>query len=306
MEKVLTRLILLNKYYPLQAEDCEPKKNKPFLTPIGQTTKPDTESLDTPVKINELPREVKIYKIVRNSFIDQDLVFFGGYAISLYSKYLPKNERSIIKQIDYFDVLSNDPEKTAKITKEKLEDNDIKNVSIIEHEEVGEIIPKHFELKVNGQSIAFIYKPLACHSYNTFKKGDNKIKVATIDTMLSLFLAMVYSGRKYFNTKNILCMAQFLFFIQSKNRLEQRGLLKRFSITCYGKQQTLDDIKMEKKRKYEELKNNQDSKEYEEWFLKYDPMEEQTPKNKEKSVKRVKSKRENRKTKKVKKILGLF
>jgi len=47
--------------------------------------------------------------------------------------------------------------------------------------------------------------------------------------------------------------------------------LRRFGMTCYGKQETLDDIKAEKANKYQELKRS--DPEYEEWFLKYSPME---------------------------------
>ena len=42
-------------------------------------------------------------------------------------------------------------------------------------------------------------------------------------------------------------MAQYLFFVQAKNRLKQTGLLKRFSISCYGYQPTFSDIRNEKK-----------------------------------------------------------
>ena len=68
-------------------------------------------------------------------------------------------------------------------------------------------------------------------------KGRN-IKVATIDTILSFYLAFYYSNRPYYDKNRLLCMAQYLFNVQASNRLEQKGLLKRFSINCYGKQET--------------------------------------------------------------------
>jgi tRNA A37 N6-isopentenylltransferase MiaA len=66
-------------------------------------------------------------------------------------------------------------------------------------------------------------------------------------------------------------MANFLFDVEQKNRLEQKGLLKRFSINCYGKQMTMEEIRSEKAKKYEELMHDRKSREYEEWFLKYNP-----------------------------------
>ena len=64
-------------------------------------------------------------------------------------------------------------------------------------------------------------------------------------------------------------MARFLFDVEQKNRLEQKGLLKRFSIKCYGVQDTLETMRAEKMSKYKELKHNKKSREYEMWFLKY-------------------------------------
>jgi hypothetical protein len=53
--------------------------------------------------------------------------------------------------------------------------------------------------------------------------------------------------------------------------LEQKGLLKRFSLSCYGKQDTLEEIRATKAKKFNELKGKRETAEYEEWFLKYEP-----------------------------------
>jgi hypothetical protein len=66
-------------------------------------------------------------------------------------------------------------------------------------------------------------------------------------------------------------MSKFLFEIQQKNRLEQKGLLKRFSIICYGHQESVAEIRAHKAAKYKELKKNRNSKEFDEWFLNYKP-----------------------------------
>ena len=99
------------------------------------------------------------------------------------------------------------------------------------------------------------------------------IRIATIDTMLSFYLAFIYADRVYYDINRILCMSQFLFDVQQHNRLKQTGLLRRFSINCYGKQPTLESMRFEKTKKYEELKGKRDSREFEEWFLRYIPYE---------------------------------
>jgi hypothetical protein len=183
--------------------------------------------------------------------------------------------RNQLEKIADFDVLSNDPETTADIVKERLKDVGIKNVKIIKREPVGEIIPVHYEIRVGNDTIAFIYKPIACHSYNVINIGSQKVKIATIDTMLSFYLAFLYTDRPYYNQflERILCMSKFLFDVQQKNRLEQKGLLRRFSITCYGHQESVEEIRAHKAEKYKELKQKGNKEEFQEWFLNYKPDE---------------------------------
>ena len=273
-EKVSARLALLNKHHPLRAEDCTPDKLMiPFQTPNRKPTydsSPTADEIDAATNDNE-NEEVRLFRAVRNVFIDEDLVFFGGYAIAQYARYLPKREKALFAQIPHFDVLSTDPEGSARKVKERLEDNDFKGVVVTKHSGIGEIVPEHYDIAVGKLQVAFIYKPVACHSYNVTQVGKKRVRIASTDTMLSLYLAMIYTDKPYYDVARILCMCKCLYDIQQRNRLKQTGLLRRFGITCYGKQETLDDIKAKKAAKYQELKH--DDSAYDEWFLKYSPME---------------------------------
>ena len=287
-EKVSKRLALLNKHHPLKAEGCAPDKLAvPFQTPKQHATKhlkqfngkgssPTADEIDgATTEKDEEPEEVRLFRTVRNAFIDEDLVFFGGYAISHYARHLPKSEKALFAQIPHFDVLSVDPEASAAKVKERLEDNDFTGVSVTKHSGIGEIVPEHYEITVgkrnDGNPVAFIYRPVACHSYNVTQTGKRRVRIASTDTMLSLYLAMIYTDKPYYDVARILCMCKYLYDIQQHNRLKQTGLLRRFGLTCYGKQETLDDIKAAKAEKYQTL--NHTDPEYEEWFLKYSPME---------------------------------
>jgi hypothetical protein len=254
-EKVLKRLNLLNKHYPLMsAVDC------------------NTVDFQRQMEKNE-EESTKLYFLVRDSLIDQGVIFFGGYASSLYSRYMSKNQRNLLKKIPDFDVLSEDNEKTAMIIMERLNENGFKNVKIVNHEPIGEIIPERTEIRVGKDTLAFIYKPIACHSYNTINIAEKDINVATIDTMLSFYLAFIYADKPfpYFNKDRIICMAKFLFDVEEENRLEQKGLLKRFTTSCYGNQTTLETIRAEKAEKFKELRDKRGTRDYEMWFLKYVP-----------------------------------
>ena len=303
-EKVLKRLTLLNKHYPLVGKQCNQIN--------FQRQMADSEYAD------------KIYDNVQHTLIDQGVVFFGGDALSMYSQYMPKHLKHKLEKIPDFDVLSEEPMLTAQIVKERLADIDVKNVKIIKRPGIGEIIAPHYEIKVANDTIAFIYEPLACHSYNIVKEGGYTIKVATIDTMLSFWLAFLYANRPYYDKDRILCMANYLYTVQEKNRLAQKGLLRRFSINCMGHQETIEEMRAEKAEKFIELKTKKNSPEYEEWFLRYRPLDNtkdndtkdnNTNKKKtnnksknDKSKKKIinKNNKTNKKGKKTKKRIGIF
>ena len=215
-------------------------------------------------------------------FIKNRAVFFGGYANILYSRYMPKRQRRIVQKIPDFDILSEDPRELCEEVVRELTAHKYTDVKYTKHAGVGEVISEHYDIRVGDEVIAFLYKPLACHSYNTIRidsgegghPGSMTIRIATIDTMLSFYLAFIYADRVYYDINRILCMSQFLFDVQQHNRLKQTGLLRRFSINCYGKQPTLDSMRFEKTKKYEELKGKKrNSREFEEWFLRYIPYE---------------------------------
>ena len=142
-----------------------------------------------------------------------------------------------------------------------------------------------------GNVIAYFYKTTACHSYNVININGQKIKIATIDTILSFYLIFLYANRPYYDENRLLCMSEYLFKVQLKNRLQQKGLLKRFSITCYGKHYTLEDNRSNKSKTYKELREKNcktGCKEYDKNFLRYIPFElknntnKKTKKNKKK------------------------
>jgi len=253
-EKVMKRLGLLNKSYPLTIRPC----NKIQI-------QRDTRSIAA-------SRQSEVYDIIKDVFVDEGVVFFGGFAMSMYSKHIPSKIRNSSKFSD-FDVISHAPEKTSDKIKAALEARKIKKVKIIKQEPVGELIPTHYEIVVNKDTVAFVYEPIACHSYNVISLDREKIKVATIDTILSFYLAFLYTDRTYYNMflDRILCIAEFLFKIQQQNRLAQRGVLKRFSINCYGHQPSIEEIRANKSKMFKKLSGARAGAEYEAWFLSYSP-----------------------------------
>ena len=291
-EKVLKRLILLSKYYPMKVEKCHEVEFQ--------------RKMESYVNDAE-----KLYFTIRDKFIDEEVVFLGGYATRLFSKYSKKKgekgDKQLVKKIPDFDVIYEDPEKLGMIIVEQLHSMGFKKAKTITHDAIDEIIPLHVEIRIGKETLAFIYEPVACHSYNKIRIKDSEVRIATIDTMLNFYLAFYYSNKPYYPRDRILCMANFLFNMEKNNRLEQKGLLKRFSIDCYGHQPTMEEIRAKKLDKFKELKDKRGTDEYDAWFLKYvySDGKFQGEKNTNKTKKK-KSKKGTRKKKSAKALINLF
>ena len=284
-EKILKRLTLLNKYYPIEDKVCVYSDFQRSMN-------------------NKNLKDRPIFNLLKNALIENGVVFFGGYASKLYSKYMPEDIRKLFTNRPDFDVLSSDFEKTKNNVIKKLK-TEYKNVHVKTHDKIGDIIPKHYEIMIGEDTVCFIYQTIGCHSYNKLKINKKTVKVATIDTMLSLYLAFRYVDRPYYDPDRILCMSNFLYEVQQLNRLKQKGLLKRFSLECHGKQSTLESIRSEKNDKYYEL--DKKSKEFEKWFLKYIPSKRNKKNLFTKKIKLTKNKHTRKyKTSSVQNVFDLY
>ena len=173
-----------------------------------------------------------------------------------------------------FDLLSEHAEKSASKIKKVLDKTgDFKSVIIEKREEFGEHVSSHYELIVDGRTVAFIYEPSpgACHNYNVVKINGKDVHIATTDTILSFYLLFLYIDRPYYDRDRLLCMSQYIYDLQYDKLTKNEGIFKRFSKPCIGKQVTLKDIKDAKSHMYEKLKNKKGTREFEEWFLNYNP-----------------------------------
>ena len=256
-EKVYKRLLLFNKNFPLKGDNC--LKRAQGLAP----SKKDEE----------------IFDIVRDEAISEKLVFFGGYACALFSEHLKKDKRAVLySAVPSFDLLSEDAKKSAHKLKDKLEKTGhFSHVIVEEKEDFGEHVSEHYEIVVDGKTVAFVYEPApgACHNYNVVRVQGKDVNIATTDTILSYYLLFLYINRPYYDRDRLLCMSQYIYDLQYDNLTKNEGVFKRFSKPCIGKQVTLKDIKDVKSHMFHKLKDKKGTREYEEWFLNYNPIENQ-------------------------------
>jgi hypothetical protein len=284
-EKVTRRLGLLNKAFPMKLKN-------------------NCMELDFSKALKCRNKKCSVYEKQRKTalkhLIGLGVVFFGGYASSLYSKHMSKEKQQMLKHVPYYDVISQDAKRDIMLLKAKLSYEGFKDIKIKEHTSKSENIPDHYELSINDKTVAFVYQSLACHNYNIIRLDNVNIHVATIDTMLNMYLVFMFSDQKHLNNERIMCMSKFIFDLHQKNRLNQKGLFRRFNLPCLGHQDTMMDIRRKKSEKYDELKNKKDIKEFERHFLRYVPseMNEKTGKNKTLKKKKQMKNKTNRNIKK--------
>lgn len=256
-EKVMKRLTLLNKHFPLKGDNCD---KIDIQRAFDNTEKFDKDDIQ------------KIFKIARDVFIEKNCVFFGAMASRLYLKYyMDKKNYNKLSKIPDFDIISEEPLKIANYLKQKLDEKGFNNIILRKHSGTSDIVPEHIEVIVEGDTIAFIYEPLYCHSYNDINHNNKTMRIASIDTMLNFYLSFLYLDREYYDKDRILCMSEFLFKVQQKNRLKQKGILKRFSIKCYGEPITIQKIRSDKNKLYKTLKKRRITPEFIRNFLRYTP-----------------------------------
>lgn len=255
-EKVYKRLSKLNKYYPLVFKNCK----------------------NAPKRRKYTPEEVLLFQTSLNTLAKEDVIFIGAYANRLYTHHSTVPN---VENLSEFDVISSNPEQTASILMTAL--TRAKFVPFMKiHPPIGELINQHYSIMVHDQPVAIIYSPVGCHSFNKVTdRYNNTLRIGTIDTLFSYYLAFLYADREYLNSDRIECLCSILYKVQQDHRLTNKKPLQRFNIECYGKQETLETLRTKRTEMLDKLAPK--TRIYNEWFLKYIP-------HKEKLTKRLKRK----------------
>jgi hypothetical protein len=121
-----------------------------------------------------------------------------------------------------------------------------------------------------------------------------------METILSFYLAFLFLKKSKYKLNRLLCISSFLYRMMRRRKPDTDGIFKRFNINCIGKQLTFEMMRSEKAVKYNELRKNRHSRDFEWWFLRYIPhikKEEQKIVNKLVIMKRNNTKRKKSKKK---------
>jgi hypothetical protein len=276
-EKVASRLQLLDHYFPYPSEKSMASPDIPSLRDSKTKTLTHDDNNDE-----------RVYNLIFQTLLNNKCIFFGTHALSVYS-----GEQPLLTGGE-FDVSTEEPGTVAKELRKKLNAIVIKpklDIVITEHPAIGEIVPEHVVVKINGQIVATLYRPYECYNYNetTIRiqsassiQKQYKMRLATTDTVQSLLLAFSYVGTLKYDKEQLRRTAARIDALANKHRLEQTGIWRRFGLPCYGNQSTLESIRAKKAEMFIRLKGKRKSKEYERWFLRYTPNSRNASKSKNK------------------------
>ena len=108
----------------------------------------------------------------------------------------------------------------------------------------------------------YVFITNSCQSYNTY----NGIRIASIDTILSIYYALSFIDIPFINKQIILSYCYLLHNITHKN-----DICKRFHMPCIGKQETYEDIRKLRDEQYRKYKKTGSEKLFKEYFFRYKP-----------------------------------
>ena len=127
----------------------------------------------------------------------------------------------------------------------------------------ADMIPFLTMIKYGKQIIACIIEYSACHSYINAESQYGKIKIASLDTLITLYFSLGLLNRRLFNIGSIECMANKLIEISMKIRNNYGyDKLPFISLKCSGHQTSLPSLIRAKVSRISRKKKNVNRKTY--------------------------------------------
>ena len=222
--KVFERLALFNEFLPVRP--CR-KTRKMFR---GNLTKSQVET------------------VVRY-LIDNRRVFAGANLLDFYSHALKEGKQNKTwildnkKPIIFYSPDANMDAKQLRADLEFLPTNKPITIRTLKSRGV-DIIPSMKVIVSDNRLLVFIIDQTACHSYFNVPIDDGKvIRIASIDTLITLYFSLGLVDSEYFDMGSMECLANQLvqLSIQTRNQPE-KFIFPFISIRCVGHQTSLPSL----------------------------------------------------------------
>jgi hypothetical protein len=256
-DKVANRLALLDQVYPMHEPGC--------TAPARQAAVRERDALDA--------RYPALMPKLRSFLAEREVVFAGAFAVDEINHSLRRTRLAPVTAPTQMVVISTEAKKVAEDAKKFVGSMRVA-VRMVEFPEIGEVIARHFVLVVDEKPLLIVFEALQCHAFNNIEIKKVNYQVATIDTMLTIYLAFVFIRADLFPHATMICICNDLSRLAMECRGSGRGALGRFDRPCYGDQTTLADLRKGKDRNYKRLKGKNDAESRRQWtyyFMGYEP-----------------------------------
>ena len=233
-DKVYERLFLLNTFQPIKA--CKWKSDK-------------RPALSDAVKEGLL-----------GLLVDREMVIAG---LDVYSAFKSRKRHNIRWFVRSWPLIAYSADPAADIDmfveymNKMLGENAVK-VDLVNS--VGEIVPPCAILRYQEVPVLLLVKETACHSYVNMKMiGSTSIKVASIDTLITLFMSfMFHPDLDEIIARPILCLIHEMILYSMKVRAawdSKENATPFLSITCSGHQKQITTLLRERAERIGRLRN---------------------------------------------------
>ena len=231
--KVYERLMIFNEFIPIKK--CASSINY-------QLTKDDSEYI--------------LSYIIQNNrvFAGAELISFYDAAVrekKKYSKWLFTSRKPIL-------FFSPNSEMDALKIVEDLQESDSPGKLIIkEYSSKGiDLIPSMKIISRGKSNLVYIIDQSGCHSYFNIRIDNNVMKIASMDTLITLYFSLGLVNHRYLDIGSMECLANKLVEINIKARMNHTKFIFPFiSIKCTGHQKTLPSLIRSKVQRLTEKKN---------------------------------------------------
>ena len=232
-EKVFKRLIIFYKYFP--PKECLSKMALPKSTAKSANN-------DSFTQLHYIPEE--LIDNVYNFLKDKDYVLFGIHEILKYltnysgKGYLPANSKVAPVQI----IANNN--NILDIAHNLVKYLNVHSLSISQLYPKDEFISNHILIKYKNHPCIEIYEAPTCMTYVEY----NNHRIASIHTIIRMYLSMVLSTYDHFETENhsLECLVNILTIIQQKMSDSRKKIFQQLLSKCYGPFQGLVTLRRER------------------------------------------------------------
>ena len=188
-----------------------------------------------------------LYENLRSFIRDQKMPSFGWDIIHEYLK-----EDPLYKKIHQLINVETKPiqyifyEGKLK-TIEKTLQNQFKELHVVERYKGDTFLPAYSVFAYQKEKCLYIFETKSCLSALQIQENY----ILSIHSILTMFYAMYLSGQ----SKDLLCIIQFLTAALFKNLLSRKKLFDKFALECYGNQQGIITLRRERFKRNLKNKN---------------------------------------------------